>query len=74
MYLFTIEHKTGSKVEYENIIRVEYFIAGMEEVIEGEEIGTHKFPNTTNLYLFSDNSSYLISGQDILNITIQKEL
>lgn len=73
MYNFEIFHKSGETTNYSNINRVEYFIAGMEQVIEGSDIGKHKFPTTSNLYLFSDDYTCSINGDDISAIIVEKE-
>lgn len=73
MYHFLIFHKSGESTEYFGINRVEYFVAGMEQVVEGIDIGKHKFPTTSNLYLFSDVCTSSINGDDISSIIVEKE-
>ena len=75
MYRISINHKSGDPSEITGIDRVEYFIAGMEQVIEGKDIGTHKFPTSNNLYLFSSSEKYTcsINGDDISSIIVESE-
>lgn len=73
MYCFWIAHKSGEESQYSGIVRAEYSIAGMEQVVEGDDIFTHKFPTTSNLYLFSDDCTSSIDGNDISSISVTKE-
>lgn len=75
MYRISINHKSGDPSEFTGIDRVEYSIDGMEQVVEGEDIGTHKFPTSTNLYLFSSSENYScsINGDGITSILVEKE-
>lgn len=73
MYHFSIFHKSGESTDYFDINRVEYSVAGMEQVVEGSDIGKHKFPTTSNLYLFSDDCTCSINGDDISTSIVEKE-
>lgn len=73
MYTFTINHIAGEFTQYPGINRVEYSIAGMEQVVKGDDIATHKFPTKSDLYLFADDSTSSINSDDVSSIIITKD-
>ena len=73
MYRFIINHKSGKQTEFPNINRVEYMVAGMEQIVTNEEIGAHKFPTTSNLYLFANDCTSSVDSSDVSSITVFKE-
>ncbi len=73
MFTFTVNHKSGDCTQYPGIKRVEYSIAGMDQVVEGNDIATHKFPMKSDLYLFADDSTSSINSDDVSSIIVDKE-
>lgn len=72
MYHFLITYEKGF-AEYDHINRVEYTRFSLDTVVEGDDILKHRFPLETNLYLFSDESTYSVSAKGITSIQVDKE-
>lgn len=76
MYTFKITDGNGKVEEYHNIIKACYTIPvpdTKETIITGDDLLTHRYRTSCDLYLYSENESFVISKKNISIIHVIKE-
>lgn len=74
MYTITILEKSNKILRvFEHIVRVTYSDLVEDIVLEGDNILTHSFPLGLDLHFYSSTGNYIVSGDIIATLEIQKE-
>lgn len=58
---------------YEHITEVVYNTLAGEVSVSGEEFLKHRFPLGQAMYLYSETTSYVVSGKGLKQISVTKE-
>ena len=73
MFTFNFCYENGPVHSFHNIKRVTYLHAGSSHTVDEQSILTYSFPIGVTLHLFSDNSNFVINGNNLVYIEIEKE-
>lgn len=76
MYTFKITDGNDKCTEYNHIVKACYTIPLLdtkETVVEGEDLFTHRYKTSCDLYLYSENEAFTISKKNISIIQVIKE-
>lgn len=76
MYTFKITDGNGEAKEYYHIIKACYTIPvpdTKETVVTGDDLLTHRYRTSCDLYLYAENEAFTISKKNISIIQVVKE-
>lgn len=75
-YTFEITDKDGNCTEYKNIQKACYTIPvpnAKETVVEGDDLLSHRYKTSYDLYLYSPTEAYTVAKRNISIIKVTKE-
>ena len=75
-YTFEITDKDGNCTEYKNIQKACYTIPvpnAKETVVEGDDLFSHRYKTSYDLYLYSPMEAYTVAKRNISIIKVTKE-
>lgn len=72
MCTFIFCYENGVKNSFEHITRVEYVRAN-NVIVSEQELLSHRFPTKHDLHLYSANSNFTVSGNNISYIEVKEE-
>lgn len=73
MYTFRFTYSDNSYRDYDNIIRVEYSVPFLDDVILTEEsFLSHRFPLNHDMHLYAENKNYTVICKNLVSIEVTK--
>lgn len=64
-------YKGNDVIRAKSINQVSYFSDGTEVMVSGEDILTHPFPCTKELFLVSETRTYCMSSKGLIGICVK---
>jgi len=72
MYCFYITYDDGKFIECDNITSVSYSGFDHQVVVQGDEVGSHRYPLKKDLWLHADSGMWCVRGDGVRSIQVCK--
>lgn len=73
MFTFKFLYENNNYQEFDHIVKVEYSIVGIANVVMEDEMLQHHFPIGRDMHLFAKDASYAASGKNLKFISVVRE-